>query len=71
MLWSAHLVSEQVSAGDVSPAVLGLQSLTLGAPPTARPAHHPDHRGQGLLHLEILGVCCQMILTLGFKAIQI
>ena len=53
-------MSEEVSAGNVSPAMLGLQDLTLGAPPTARPAHHPDHRGQGLLDLEILCVCCQI-----------
>ena len=52
-----HLVPEEVSAGNVSPAMLGLQDLTLGAPPTARPAHHPDHRGQGLLDLEIFCVC--------------
>ena len=52
-----HLVSEEVSAGNVSPAMFGLQDLTLGAPPTARTAHHPDHGGQGLLDLEILCVC--------------
>ena len=46
-------MSEQVSAGNVSPALSRLQLLTLGAPPAARPAHHPDHGGQGLLDLQI------------------
>ena len=44
---------EQVTTGNMSPAMSGLQNLTLSAPPTAWPAHHPDHRGQGLLHLRI------------------
>ena len=47
------LVSEQVPTGHVSPPELGLQNLALGAPPTAGPAHHPHHRHQRLLHLQL------------------
>ena len=48
---TSDLLSEEDPAGDVDPAMLGLQVLALGGAATARTPHHPDHGLQTLLHL--------------------
>ena len=45
-----YLLSEKKPAGDVDPAVFGLEVLALRTAATARPANHPDHRLQAVLH---------------------
>ena len=44
-----YLLSEKKPAGDVDPAVFGLEVLALRTAATAGPAHNPDHRLEAVL----------------------
>ena len=44
-----HLLSEEDSAGDVDPAMLGLEIFALSGPPRTRTSNDPDHGLEALL----------------------